>query len=566
MRWANVRIVVVLAIAACSSGDGGSEIAQTPANIETAPTAETPPAAATAETATRPDAAPVDRGPIMFVVTAHDVDQEGVPVDLALEFAADDPQISVVVLIGDVEPGARLGVGWTWLDGPDGEQPLFEHELDVDGGDVAFSHGIATGPLAAGRYRASVSVGGSTTDALFAVRATPITFPEVRSGFARQQQPAEPAPPASGPSGTVPAPSENAPGAVCQPWVQISSLLAMTGATGCGDAVGDDDNLLEVTAWVGGNSPFGLGQARGDFIKPVRPDPCDLGGSDLETEPVSYAVTVISGPDEGKLFRKQGPAPEPDTHAPFGFLDSEPSSGGQVSEGDRIAIEITADDRSSVDSVVTGIASVVLTTNTGQEVGREVFEGPVACDKDRLRRVVRLEYLVPANPPELVQLVATVRDYQGHETTLQATYPTVGLWTGYMDVIGGLSQETSVGSYRCTTPWEFRVVVFAPSSGEIYGYAEGVPGPQTCTDPPQSQGQFTRLGITGTMTTDLITLRFEHKLGGWNGISVLYLPPTSDVTLTRLGNLAYGDIGITQVFGSQTQDLTGRIDLGCDEC
>ena len=209
----------------------------------------------------------------------------------------------------------------------------------------------------------------------------------------------------------------------------------MTGADGCGDAVGDDDNLLEVTAWVGGNAPLGLGQARGDFIKPVQADPCDLGGSDLETEPVSYAVTVISGPDEGEQFSEQGPAPEPDTHAPMAFLASQPLPGTQVNVGDTIVVTITADDKSSIDSVISGIASVTLTTD-GREVDGLEFTGPEACDESRLRRVVQLEYVVPENPPELVTLVATVRDYEGHETTVQASYPTVSLWTGYMDVVG----------------------------------------------------------------------------------------------------------------------------------
>ena len=329
------------------------------------------------------------------------------PVDPALEFAPDVPQISVLVRVGEVEPDASLQVAWTWLDGPDGEQPLFEHQIDVASGDAAYSHGVASGPLAAGRYRADVTLGPSTTGALFAVRYTPIVFPEAVAGFARQESTEEPAPPTRGPSGRIPTQHDYGSVAVCTPWVYFSSLLAMTGADGCGDAVGDDDNLLEVTAWVGGNAPLGLGQARGDFIKPVQADPCDLGGSDLETEPVSYAVTVISGPDEGEQFSEQGPAPEPDTHAPMAFLASQPLPGTQVNVGDTIVVTITADDKSSIDSVISWIASVTLTTD-GREVDGLEFTGPDACDKSRLRRVVQLEYVVPDNPPELVTLVATV--------------------------------------------------------------------------------------------------------------------------------------------------------------
>ena len=71
------------------------------------------------------------------------------------------------------------------------------------------------------------------------------------------------------------------------------------------------------------------------------------------------------------------------------------------------------------------------------------------------------------------------------------------------------------------------------------------------------------------MTTDRLTLPFEYKSGGWYGISVLYLPPVSELTLTRSDNLAYGEVSLsrTEVTGfTYTQTLTGRIDLGCDEC
>lgn len=554
MRLAKAGIALLLVAAACRSGNGGSETAET----------STP---ASGPTSTQTGTDTTDSGPIISVVVAHDVDENGVPVHPALEFAADDEQISIVVLVGEVKPGLPLEVAWTWLDGPDGEQPLFEHEIDVGVGDVAYSHGIATGPLADGRYRATVSLGASTEEALFAVRPTPITFPELVSGFARAPDPQEPAPPSSGPSGVIPAPRENTTSGACQPWVQAGSLLAMTGADGCGD------NEFEVTAWVGDNPPLGFGRWIGDFIKPVRADPCQLGGSDLDTEPIWYAVTVIAGPDVGKLYRKKGPAPEPDTNAPLAFFGSEPRPGDQVSEGDTIAIEITADDRSSVDSVVTGIASVVLATDTGAQIDGWEFEGPVACDKERLRRVVRLEYQVPENPPELVKLVATVRDYQGNETTLEATYPTVGLWTGYMDVVGGQTTDPAIGGeiVRCTTGWEFRVVVFAPSSGEIYGYAEGVPEPQECNQPEAfGEPPFTRLGITGTITTDLLTLRFEFDNGGWYGINELYNPPVPEVAITRSGNLAHGDVNLSHEIAigesTHTNHLTGSINLGCDDC
>ena len=554
MRWAHVGLVVALTVGACSSGDGGSE------NVETS--------AQTATTTSSTEGDAIDSGPILSVVSAHDVDEHGAAVDPALEFASDVALISMVALVGEVELGAPLEVAWTWLDGPDGEQPLFEHQIDVSTGDIAYSHGIASGPLAAGRYRASLSVGGSTTEMLFAVRPEPITFPSLASGFVRRAPSAEPAPPSSGPSGTIPAPREDTTGAACQPWVQANSMLAMTGADRCGD------NEFEVTAWVGDGPPRGYGRWIGDFIKPVRADPCDLGGSDLATEPISYAVAVIAGPEVGKLFRKAGPPPGSDTDAPMAFLSSQPLPGAQVSAGDTIIIEITADDGVSVDSIVTGIASVTLATGTGQQVDGWEFEGPVACDKARLRRVVRFEYLVPENAPELVTLVATILDYEGHETTLEASYPTVGLWTGYMDVVGTTRTEITIdhGPVQCTTGWEFKVVFFAPPSGELYGYAEGIPqAPHQCDAPfAPVDLPVINVDITGTMERDRVILRFGYKSGDWYGINLLYRPPVPEITLTRSRTLAYGevDVSVTTAVPNNTltETLKGRIDVGCDKC
>ena len=47
------------------------------------------------------------------------------------------------------------------------------------------------------------------------------------------------------------------------------------------------------------------------------------------------------------------------------------------------------------------------------------------------------------------------------------------------------------------------------------------------------------------------------------------MPPVSELTLTRSGNLAYGEVSLSRTEVTDftyTQDLTGRIDLGCDEC
>jgi hypothetical protein len=115
-------------------------------------------------------------------------------------------------------------------------------------------------------------------------------------------------------------------------------------------------------------------------------------------------------------------------------------------------------------------------------------------------------------------------------------------------------------------------VCFAPSAGELYGYADGITtAPHECDAPfAPLDVPATRLGISGTMTPEAITLRFGYQSGGWSGIAVLYKPPVPDVIVPRSGTQAFGDIDLILVTevpdNTFTESVSGRIDLGGDEC
>ena len=98
-----------------------------------------------------------------------------------------------------------------------------------------------------------------------------------------------------------------------------------------------------------------------------------------------------------------------------------------------------------------------------------------------------------------------------------------------MDIVGGITTAITInhGPVRCTTGWVFKVVAFAPPSGELYGYAEGIAEtPHSCDAPDAPRDSpVTNLAITGTRTPEGITLRFEYRNGGPYGISMLYTPP-----------------------------------------
>ncbi len=336
-------------------------------------------------------------------------------------------------------------------------------------------------------------------------------------------------------------------------------MFAMTGADRCGD------NEFEVTAWAGDNPPVGYGRWIGDFIKRVRADPCDLGGSDLATEPISYAVTAIAGTDVGKLASGTGPAPEPDTNTPLAFLASQPLPGGQVRAGNVIAIEITADDGSSVDSVVTGIASVMLTPDTGAQVDGWEFEGPVACDKSRLRRVAQLEYEVPRKSARADQtrrhrqrLPRKRNHTRSHLPHRRAVDRLHGHRRGDYDRDhdqpgpGSMHDRLGVQSRRFCTPvgrtlWLCR---------------------RDRRNTPQLRRPRRAEGFTGDKSRHHrhedarehhASLRVPERRSVRNLDAVH--APVAEIALTRSGNLAYGDINVSVTTevpnNSITQDVSG---------
>ena len=446
MRWAKVGIVVALIAGACSSSDGGSETAESGTQtVETGsrPTVET--SSPTVETSSPTTGDVVESGPILSVVTAHDVDEVGVPLEPALEFAPDVAQISVLVRVGEVEPGVPLEVAWTWLDGPDGEQPLFEHQIDVAAGDVAYSHGVASGPLAAGRYRATRDARRvdrpkrcsqcATRRSCFPrgcrgspdERRTPRSPCRLRAARAARS-PHRTRPPA-------PAVSRTSKSSCC--W----RSPAPTDATTTSSKSPHGSATTRPASTVAGSATSSNRSKPTPAISAVPTSPPTRSNTRSPSSPDDE----VGSPDPSDRSRPRA------RHAPPRWRSSPANRcrARRSTSATRSSSRSRLTTASSVDSVISGIASVTLATD-GHEVDGLEFTGPVACDKSRIRRVVQLEYVVPENPPELVTLVATVRDYEGHETTVEASYPTVSLWTGYMDVVGSSVTEITIDARSCS--------------------------------------------------------------------------------------------------------------------
>ncbi len=230
---------------------------------------------------------------------------------------------------------------------------------------------------------------------------------------------------------------------------------------------------------------------RGTSSSPCLADPCDLGGSDLDTTPVSYAVSVIAGPDVGKLFRKIGPAPNPDTQRTIRVPRQCTRSRcvGQRRGHDRVRDHCR---RSNIRRLDLDGDRVGGTDDRGRPGGRwvrvhrarRVRQGSAAASHSP--RVCD-----PAGPTGAGQARGPRPRLSGNETTIAAAYPTVGLWTGYMDVTGGNSiivPDAPEGVSRCDT----RVGVQDRASRTLFGEMStamptGCPGRRCARTPPRPE-------------------------------------------------------------------------------
>jgi len=98
--------------------------------------------------------------PIVDIVPAASIGEDGQPVDPALVFAPDAPLITVVAQVGEVT-GSPMDITWSQVT-DEGDQELFTHTVEVASFDAAYSVGESPGELIPGTYRVEATLEGES--------------------------------------------------------------------------------------------------------------------------------------------------------------------------------------------------------------------------------------------------------------------------------------------------------------------------------------------------------------------------------------------------------------------
>jgi hypothetical protein len=201
-----------------------------------------------------------------------------------------------------------------------------------------------------------------------------------------------------------------------------------------------------------------------------------------------------------------------DTDGPKLKTNSVPKKGTKVKTGDKIKVTINASERfeDGHKSWPTGVRSIQLLADDGKVDDKDYGMRPPPCE----RRTEVMTYIVPSNPPPIVHLHALAEDAVDNQSSEDAEFPTVDMWTGTMH------SETKAdygGAGVCTgESWDFELRLLAGRDGEFAGKATGhlVSMPKCrgkgfeSSNWAASQGKTVAYDITGRLAGQKFDLRF----------------------------------------------------------
>jgi hypothetical protein len=368
-------------------------------------------------------------GPILGMTVAASLDDQGQPVEPSFTYPADQPEMVVVVWIGEVAPGA-LTFSWYRVTEA-GDEALFEQTVAVEARDAAFSTGLNPGILAAGTYKVVATfAGGSETIAWDVADTQPgdLTAPVGTSGSAAG------AAPAPGPSGRTPTvvPSSG-PGSVSGPalfpnirYFSIAPEVKFDVSSMWPDAQGHGipspiSFTIEVNAFITGGVPV-PGSSRQHthaagsigVVHHYRLNPCALDGeSDLPGTSITVSATT---PGYGANRQTDTAVLGADTSGPkvtFGQI-TDPTQ--KVKEGDQIELNVTAEEVRSGGSWQKGIREMQMTGPVYAPSGAWTNPSPLpkACEEKTWSHTATFTYTVPPNPPAEIKLCVLAEDYAGN--------------------------------------------------------------------------------------------------------------------------------------------------------
>lgn len=419
--------------------------------------------------------------PIVDIVPAASIGEDGQPVDPALVFAPEAPQITLVAQVGEVT-GSPMDITWSHVT-DEGEVELFTHTVEVASFDAAYSVGESPGTLTPGTYRVEATLEGESLSTQFEVEAP------AETGAAGEG--ATSGPPSSGDSGTVGPPVDPTAGpsetslftsvewAPVDPNASSIKVFVLAGVPGGGGRV-------EVKATMGGSTrtvsfptdEAGLVQEILDF------DPCvHPGGSDLPGTKATFDTTLYEGNTVAASntdFTTLGP----DTTKPGITINSEPRAGSRVEPGDEILLDATAQENRNGPSWQTGVQTFQLTATPGGQVGepqQAPSRRPQSCDRKQWSLATQGTYEVPADAPPIIEICGIAEDFAGNIQTTCNKYYAGETWKGTANIT---SSAVYPDGSTCRDGWklEFTFGVSPEGTIEGQGTAELTSGP-TCPFP-----------------------------------------------------------------------------------
>jgi hypothetical protein len=492
-------------------------------------------------------------GPILAVVTAASLDAQGQLVDQSTSFPPTAAQMTVVVQVGPLTSPSTLTVAW-YLEGAAGDVKLFEHTIQVDPLDRAYSVGQNPGVLAAGTYKAVATLGSATQTTIWTVaevQAPPSTSTSSTSNAAQTQSGK---PPSSGASGKMPAPQgasgQTSSATGCSPWIDypfqippdilvgVSTIESIPTCAPLGE--------LQLQVQIGNNPPstacsFTTSPATSVCLSTG--DPCLLaGGSDL---PGTVFNTSLRQKNGGQVLATNSITFYPDTIPPRVTLTTTPSNGVKVKEGDKIQLTGIAEELKNA-GWQTGVSKIEVwqTAPTSEQEGVETYNSYAnkSCGAKSWKQTTQVfTYTVPKNPPPQITFCAYGYDFAGNEAKSDncATFYTGDHWQGTIHSVAHVQDA----SYTMMATYDSTLDVYVGSSGNVSG--SGTSTLTTgCLNPDfQKEGIFPATSFTWSISGKAYKDRFELHINltgrngylcGWSGFfqknTPLVIPITSPGT------------------------------------
>ena len=552
-------------------------------------------------------APPVEaKGPIIAMVMASSIDAKSRAVNPRFNFPQKEPQITAIVQVGKTA-GSWLNLAW-YKTSDDGDEKLFEHQIQVKSNDRAFSVGKNPGKaLAAGTYKVVATLEGLTQEMNWDVTPQKPVASNDRassSGETRNQTRApgpyqrialiDSAQTSSNPA-TTPAGSSDADG---QPPVAGSSGTVPSIGTasdiciGGGDDLGCGPEVLDSTAafvdlyvWnpsdqvvnVRGALTQGSAVAE-DQLSPVgtvtpaekakefRWDPCYyFPGSDLPGAKFQFFVSTTS------TVVTLGS----DTSNPTVKVISTPARGTKVRTGDKINLKVTANEQYFGGSWQTGVKVIQITAEPGGLVKDPWVNPsnlPKACDDKTWEQKDEATYTVPENPPPIIKICVIAEDYAGNQGVKCGEFPTGDVWKGTMHTdVQASFDPGKANAYSCSSAFDatLRLVI---ARGEISGDGRAVYASSTCREGVYPRCAAIPFKLQGRAYSDRLEVHFVFtelvppKCANWGFASAYFMGQTVTIPITAPG-VANGQGTSTYKPDAVTKyDTNDTVHLKCTTC